>query len=517
MTPAAPFIPLPAAFLTRMQEMLGADYDNFIKSYENPRTFGLKVNTAKISCEEFERLAPFPVKRIPWVKNGYFYEEEARPSRCPLYQAGLYYLQEPSAMTPAARLPIVPGDYVLDLCAAPGGKATALGAALKGEGLLLANDISTSRARALLRNLELFGISNVFVANEKPERLSKLFPEYFDKIMLDAPCSGEGMFRKEEALARDWTPEKSKELSLIQKDLILKAADMLRPGGMLLYSTCTFAPAEDEETISYLLENRPDMELMDMEGYEDFSCGVPAWGNGSEALKKCVRIFPHKMDGEGHFLGPDMELMDMEGYEDFSCGVPAWGNGSEALKKCVRIFPHKMDGEGHFLALFQKSGQSVPSAAAAPRAKLPKDARNYLESFFKEIGLKTLGGKPFDWNRVEARKDNLYYLPPADTDFRGVTFLRNGLFLGELKKNRFEPSQPLALALHKEDVDAIISLPISDERLTRYLKGETLSILPEESPRQKGWQLLCVEGYPLGFGKLVNGILKNKYPAGWRV
>lgn len=470
MTPAAPFIPLPAAFLTRMQEMLGADYDNFIKSYENPRTFGLRVNTAKISCEEFERLAPFPVKRIPWVKNGYFYEEEARPSRCPLYQAGLYYLQEPSAMTPAARLPIVPGDYVLDLCAAPGGKATALGAALKGEGLLLANDISASRARALLRNLELFGISNVFVANEKPERLSKLFPEYFDKIMLDAPCSGEGMFRKEEALARDWTPEKSKELSLIQKDLILKAADMLRPGGMLLYSTCTFAPAEDEEIVSYLLENRPDMELMDMEGYEGFSCGVPAWGNGSKALKKCVRIFPHKMDGEGHFL-----------------------------------------------ALFQKSGQSVPSAAAAPRAKLPKDAQNYLESFFKEIGLKTLGSKPFDWNRVEARKDNLYYLPPADTDFRGVTFLRNGLFLGELKKNRFEPSQPLALALHKEDVDAIISLPISDERLTRYLKGETLSILPEESPRQKGWQLLCVEGYPLGFGKLVNGILKNKYPAGWRV
>lgn len=470
MTPASPSIPLPAAFLTRMQEMLGVDYNNYIKSYENPRTFGLRVNTAKISCEEFERLVPFPVKRIPWIENGYFYEEEARPSRCPLYQAGLYYLQEPSAMTPAARLPIVPGDYVLDLCAAPGGKATALGAALKGEGLLLANDISASRARALLRNLELFGISNVFVANEKPERLSTLFPEYFDKIMLDAPCSGEGMFRKEEALARDWTPEKSKELSLIQKDLILKAADMLRPGGMLLYSTCTFAPAEDEETVSYLLENRPDMELMDMEGYEDFSCGVPAWGNGSEALKKCVRIFPHKMDGEGHFL-----------------------------------------------ALFQKSGQSVPSADAAPRAKLPKDARNYLESFFKEIGLKTLGGKPFDWNRVEARKDNLYYLPPADTDFRGVTFLRNGLFLGELKKKRFEPSQPLALALHKEDVDAIISLPISDERLTRYLKGETLSILPEESPRQKGWQLLCVEGYPLGFGKLVNGILKNKYPAGWRV
>ena len=470
MTPICPPV-IPSAFLARMQEMLGGDYDDFIKSYENSRTFGLRVNTAKISCEEFERLVPFPVKRIPWIKNGYFYTEDARPSRCPLYQAGLYYLQEPSAMTPAARLPVMPGDYVLDLCAAPGGKATALGASLNGEGLLVANDISASRARALLRNIELFGISNVFVANEKPEKLAKLFPEYFDKIMLDAPCSGEGMFRKEEALARDWTPEKSKELSLIQKDLILKAADMLRPGGMLLYSTCTFAPAEDEETVSYLLEKRPDMELIDMEGYEGFSSGIPSWGNGSEALKKCVRIFPHKMDGEGHFL-----------------------------------------------ALFQKSGQSTPCAAsAAPRARLPKDARNYLETFFEEIGLKTLGGRPFDWNRVEVRRDSLYYLPPADTDFRGVTFLRNGLFLGELKKNRFEPSQPLALALHKEDVNSRISLAVSDERLTRYLKGETLSILPEEAAHPKGWQLLCVEGFPLGFGKLVNGILKNKYPAGWRV
>ena len=155
---------------------------------------------------------------------------------------------------PASRIPIEPGDRVLDLCAAPGGKATAAGAALQGQGLLVANDISTSRARALLRNLELFGIPNVFVANETPAKLTKAFPEFFDKIILDAPCSGEGMFRKEEALAKDWTPEKSLELSEIQKELILQAADMLRPGGLMLYSTCTFAPAEDEQTVSHLLE-----------------------------------------------------------------------------------------------------------------------------------------------------------------------------------------------------------------------------------------------------------------------
>ena len=193
--------PLHPAFLTRMEKMLGNEYPSFLSSFNAPRTYGLRINTSKITCEDFENLSPFPTRQIPWIKNGYFYDEDIRPSRCPYYQAGLYYLQEPSAMTPASRIPIEPGDRVLDLCAAPGGKATAAGAALQGQGLLVANDISTSRARALLRNLELFGIPNVFVANETPAKLTKAFPEFFDKIILDAPCSGEGMFRKEEALA----------------------------------------------------------------------------------------------------------------------------------------------------------------------------------------------------------------------------------------------------------------------------------------------------------------------------
>ena len=188
-------VQLPPAFLTRMEEMLGSEYSDFLASFDAPRTYGLRVNTSKINCRDFEKLTPFSIRSIPWIKNGYFYEEDVRPSRCPYYQAGLYYLQEPSAMTPASRIPIEPGDRVLDLCAAPGGKATAAGAALQGQGLLVANDISTSRARALLRNLELFGIPNVFVANEAPAKLTKAFPEFFDKIILDAPCSGEGMFR----------------------------------------------------------------------------------------------------------------------------------------------------------------------------------------------------------------------------------------------------------------------------------------------------------------------------------
>lgn len=372
-------------------------------------------------------------------------------------------------MTPASCLPVTPGENILDLCAAPGGKATALGAMLNGSGLLVANDISSSRTRALLRNIELFGIANAFVTNETPTHLKNRFPEFFHKILLDAPCSGEGMFRKEDAIARDWTPEKSDELSVLQKELILQAADMLRPGGQLLYSTCTFAPKEDEGVVSYLLENRPDMKLMEL----------PA-------------------------------------YEGFAPGVPAWGNDDPALSRCVHLFPHKMQGEGHFMALFCKEGRT-DLIGQFSYAKPNPDTRKWLELFFQEIGLKTLGGQPFDWNRVETRKDKVYYLPPVTGDFRGLTFLRNGLYLGDLKKNRFEPSEPFALALRKDDTDGIISLSVNDQRLTRYLKGETLNIEQGEAAHTKGWHLLCVEGYPLGFGKLVGNTFKNKYPAGWRV
>lgn len=372
-------------------------------------------------------------------------------------------------MTPVSRLLPKPGEYILDMCAAPGGKATALGAALKGHGLLVANDISTSRARALLRNIELFGIPNSFVTSTAPKDLVPCFPEFFHKIILDAPCSGEGMFRKDEALAKDWSPAKSQELSLIQRELILQAADMLRPGGYLLYSTCTFAPQEDEGTVSYLLENRPDMELVEMPGYEGFSDGVPAWGKGQPQLTRCVRIFPHKMNGEGHFM-----------------------------------------------ALLHKPGQTI--AEISPVFTKPnRTAFEYIDAFFREIGLKSLGGQPFDWNRVEIKGDKVYYLPPVSCSLRRINFLRNGLYMGDLKKNRFEPSQPLALALHKGEVSSVITLPVQDQRLERYLKGETLLINPEEAASPKGWQLLCVEGYPLGFGKLVGQTLKNKYPSGWRL
>ena len=244
---------------------------------------------------------------------------------------------------------------------------------------------------------------------------------------------------------------------------------MLRPDGLMLYSTCTFAPAEDEQTVSWLLENRPDMELAEMEDYEGFSHGVPEWGNGNPELIKCIRIFPHKMNGEGHFL-----------------------------------------------ALFHKKGQAIKESSR-PHTKPDKNAFPLIEEFLNEIGLKTLCGQPFDWERVEIRGDKAYYLPPVAHNFRGITFLRNGLYLGDLKKNRFEPSQALAAYLKKEEYVSCLTIPKGDDRVMRYLKGETLSFSEEECQGKKGWVLVCLDDFPLGWGKINNGTLKNKYYAGWRM
>ncbi len=448
----------PATFEEEMQRLLGKEYELFLASYDRQPNNGLRVNTNKIKTEEFCAKSPYPLEPVAWISNGFRYAQ-GTPAKDPYYYAGLYYLQEPSAMTPADRLDPQPGDFVLDLCAAPGGKATELGARLRGEGLLLANDISNSRAKALLKNLELMGLGNIYVTSEAPEKLLAHFPEFFDKILVDAPCSGEGMFRKEPKMVSFWEEQGPTYYSEIQKSLILQAADMLRPGGRLLYSTCTFSELENEGTIAHLLAERPEMHLVEMKPYEGFA------------------------------------------------------PGRSGLAACVRIFPHKMEGEGHFLALLEKQGEPKPRAQAKAQEKvkapkLPEEAQEFLRDC---VGL------PSDYI-YRMQEDRIYALGKQDGMPMKLRYLRTGLFLGTCKKKRFEPSQALAMAMHREDFVSSVSFSRDDERVIRYLKGETVNVSDKlgEIPRAKGWQLVCVENYPLGWAKLAGDSLKNKYYAGWR-
>lgn len=483
---------LPQKFCDEMRRILGDEYEAYRSSMNERRKFGLRVNTLKISVEQFEKICPFPITRIPYIENGFYYDETVQPSKHPYYFAGLYYLQDPSAMTPASRLPVGKGEAVLDLCAAPGGKATELAAKLGGTGLLVANDISSKRAKALLKNMELSGVENSLIVTEYPAKLRRYFTGFFDKILIDAPCSGEGMFRKDPAMVKAWEQNGPEFYSKLQREILEQALPMLKDGGMLLYSTCTFSPLEDEGTVEYALSLDERMQLVEMEGYTGFAAGNPELiGSDNKELEKCVRMFPHRLDGEGHFLAL---LRCGEERSGCSQGGGNFAGGADA--SFGKNFPNRDDPES------RKSG-------------LRKEERALFESFAENMNRK------FAYDRIESKNGMLYYMPQEMPDVRGLRFLRSGLFLGEVKKKRFEPSQSLAMALHAGDYKNVIDLSSDDDRVFRYLKGETLALREEDvaeaGNNAGGYVLVCVDGYPLGWGKLTGFTLKNKYHPGWRL
>ncbi|MBR0152677.1 MAG: RsmB/NOP family class I SAM-dependent RNA methyltransferase, partial [Lachnospiraceae bacterium] len=269
---------LPKAFQDRMRALLGEeDYEKYLASLDRDAYSGLRINELKTSGEEVPDRVLTSWERIPWSPNGYLCPDEDKPSEHPYYYAGLYYLQEPSAMAPASFLPVHPGERVLDMCAAPGGKSTELASKLQGRGILIANDISASRIKALQKNLELFGVKNAAVLCEEPSKLLPAFAGWFDKILIDAPCSGEGMFRKKGSMPKFWLEHGPDYYAPIQKSLIHTGAELLAPGGMLLYSTCTFSVQEDEEVLAELLASHPDMHLVPLPGFPGREGGHPEW------------------------------------------------------------------------------------------------------------------------------------------------------------------------------------------------------------------------------------------------
>lgn len=469
---------LPKNFLDSMKKLLDTEYEAYLESFQKESVQGIRINTSKISTEEFLKLTDFELEPVPWVSNGFYVKSKMAVTKHPHYYAGLYYVQEPSAMLPASRLPIEQGDKVLDLCAAPGGKATELGSRLKGSGLLVANDISNSRAKGLLKNLEVFGLGNILALSETPQRLLKSYGEYFDKILIDAPCSGEGMFRKDPSMVKSYLEHGTEYYVPIQHDIISTGVQLLKPGGKLLYSTCTFSPEENEKIVNALLKKQPQMQLLSMEGCEGFARGFPAYANDDPEITKCIRLFPHRIRGEGHFAA----LFEKKA----SPADAEKGHRKDNAKGC---------------AAFRRSPVGERKKALPEWEEF---ASTYLTRDFGQ----------YDIVQIE---DRLYALPSGTEIKKGIRYLRTGLYLGDVKKKRFEPSQALSMNLRREECKSCVSFSREDQRISRYLRGETLELTCEEAASLKAWCLVCVDGYPLGWGKWVNQSLRNKYYAGWRM
>lgn len=447
---------IPDKFKERMQKLLGLEYDEFIASYDNQRAQGIRVNTLKIDIDSFKRVCPFELKSsIPWEERGFYIEEE-KPGKHSYHAAGLYYVQEPSAMAVASTLGIQKGDRVLDLCAAPGGKSTQAAAYLEGVGVLVANEIEAKRARILSENIERCGIRNAIVTNNSPGELENYFEGYFDKIIVDAPCSGEGMFKKEEAAIEEWSQENVIRCSIRQKNILESAEKMLKPGGFMIYSTCTFSPEENEMVIEDFLNKYNNFKIVEIDKKKGFSQGF-------------------------YELVEDIEL-----------------------KKSIRLFPHKLRGEGHFLCLLQKLDGDIAGEKPFKSNIKKEDLKDYFTFTKENLNVS------IDKNMYMAG-ENLYSLPEGVPELKGLRILRSGIHLGSFKKNRFEPNHALALTLKYGEAIRNVSLKSESNEVLSYLKGDTLT-----TDVKDGWCVVNVDGYSLGWGKISRGILKNHYPKGLR-
>lgn len=461
---------LPEAFKEKMKKLMGESYQSLLDSYDQPESKGIRTNTLKLEPDELANKLPFETQAVNWCKEGFYIDHTVRPGKNPYYYAGLYYVQEPTAMAAVEVLDPKPGDWVLDLCAAPGGKSTQIGARLQGIGLLVANELVNSRAGILSTNIERMGMANAIVTNEFPERLVDSFYESFDKILVDAPCSGEGMFRKDPGALADWSLERVDRCMGKQEKILESAHRLLKPGGVLVYSTCTFSPEENEQIIEAFIEKyRYTLQTIELPGITDH--GRVDWTRKqAQEITKTLRIMPMTVKGEGHFIA---KLIKSEGIAE---------------------------------AIDVKQGY--------PKSRLKKATRTDLQDYrdFAKNNLQAEFYQKIE-DRLYLLGDHLYAIPAAIELERiaNLKLLRTGLDLGTFKKNRFEPSYALAMALKLSQ--AKNSVDLNDEDLAyQYLKGEALNL---QAP--KGWVLVGYDGYPLGFGKASEGLIKNHYPKGLRI
>lgn len=459
---------LPPGFVERMRALLGSEADALVASLTAPPLTGLRVNSLKLTAAEFGARAPWRLEGVPWCADGFIVDGAAAPGRHPYHAAGLYYLQEPAALAVAEALAPQPGELVLDLAAAPGGKTTHL-AALAGDGaLVVANEVERGRVGALLSNLERCGVWRSVVVNDEPRRLAERWAGLFDRVLLDAPCSGEGMFRKSEAALSHWSGDNVRGCAARQGQIIASAAALVRPGGRLAYSTCTFAPEENEQVIAAFLAAHPDFELRHV-ALPGVSRGRPDWATEAP---------------------PGVDLAD-----------------------AARIWPHRARGEGHFIALLQRT-DGPP--ARPPRANVrPADRR--VVALWRDFAAAAFGLDPAAKRVIVAEGERLYAVPEMALNTEGVRVARAGVWLGTLSGARFEPSHSLALVAHRDAVAGasalgrVLDLAEGDPRLDRYLQGH-----PLDAPGAAGWTLVAVDGFALGWGRRSGDTVKNAYPKGLR-
>lgn len=579
---------LPAGFLARMKKMLGGEYEDFLAAYasdggshdaaavepdgtaggtlkdgsgiipdgtaagapsEKPSRYAaLRVNPRKEDPEAFRKSGLFHLEPVPWERRGFYYHPERgdRPGRHPYHAAGVYYIQEPSAMAVVALSGIRPGERVLDLCAAPGGKSTQAAACLQGKGWLLCNEIHPGRAKILSQNIERLGYANVVVSNESAERLAGRFPSFFDTVIVDAPCSGEGMFRKEEAAVRDWSPENVRRCAERQQEILEQAAAMTGEGGTLVYSTCTFAPQEDEETVAVFLSNHSEFTMADlpnMIGGEKmaeygFDTGHPEWveipgilENIRAGLSKTIRIWPHRTKGEGHYIarltkvgekdlsGHAMEVnfrerKDMDPGDgarndrksESGCRVDGRQEGGHRIdrepgnstKNENRFGRRKRPGTRGTKGRNTGDSSAAELWKAFARENLAKESQEYVEQAFQE-------------GRIALFGSQLYLLPEV-LNLTGLHILRPGLHLGTVKKDRLEPAHALAMTLRPAQAARMMDISSDSPEALRWLCGEAL-----DRDGAKGWTLVCVDRHSMGWGKAGGGIIKNHYPKGLRI
>ena len=452
---------LPIEFRQRMESLLAEEYGDFLKSYETDNYRSLRVNTLKGSVVRFLALYKdtFSLEQVPWCETGFYYDESSRPGRTPLPHAGAIYIQEASAMVPVEAGDVGKGMKVMDLCAAPGGKSTQILSKLMGTGLLVSNEIVSSRARILAGNLERMGAANAVVLNESPQKLENVFPDFFDRVFVDAPCSGEGMFRKDETALREWSPDRVRACAVRQDHILDSARKMVSPGGLLIYSTCTFSIEEDEGSVSRFLERHPDFCIEQCPLSHFFEKGIRTDAITCEGIENTMRLFPHRIAGEGHYVA----VLKRE-------------DGSRA-----RVRMHAFSKDKKKIALFER--------------------------FRKEY----MPDRQFE--NVVTVGDRIVRVPEGLPDLDKVKVLSFGLGLGEVKKDRFEPLHSLAMALRPEEFSNCEQLDMESEETLEYLTG--MEIKPKTA--KKGYCLVCVDGYSTGFGKCDGNTIKNHYPKGLRI